>query len=263
LRDDQVTIPNIEKAFRQIQDAVKGRPQDTVVLFLAGHTDTDSRNEQFCLLLPEFSFQGAPPLPPVLDNDPLRVATRGNIGGSSFATRVGEPGVLPYVVLYNRLSRLEALQRLIIVDACQAAAILDDPAVRNIQRLVENGSRKARNSYLLAARRGEPANEADALKHGLLTYTLLKGLKAPGLEVVPQIPREIAGQPSADLNRDTSETLPRIARLFPQVLMRAGGQLPAESPIRPDPAGSGAPELEAKVKVQASDTSFPLIELPR
>jgi WD40 repeat protein/uncharacterized caspase-like protein len=268
LIDKNVTLSNIENAFRRIRDAVKGRPQDTVVLFLAGHTDTDTKNEQFCLLLPDFPFQGAPPVEPLQGDDPLQVATRGNIGSGMFSTKIGEKGVLPYVVLYNRLARLDALQRLIIIDACQAEAILEDPAVRNIQRLVEKGSRSARNSYLLAARRGEPANEADALKHGLLTYTLLHGLKAPGLEIIPAALGGFPGKPTADLNLDgivtsdelaiyAEDALPKLASLFPQVVIRAGN---APLPQAGKDA-AGPPTLESKVKLQSAETSFPLIQL--
>ncbi len=270
LVDTNVTTEKIDNAFRQIREAVKGRPQDTVVLFLAGHTDTDNRNEQFCLLLPDFPFEGAPPPDPIRSNDPLQVASRGNVGGSTFSTRVGARGVLPYSVLYHRLTRLDALQRLIIVDACQAAAIRDDPAVRNIQRLVDKGSRSARNSYLLAARRGEPASEADVLKHGLLTYTLLHGLRATGLEQIPAELGGFPGKPTADRNLDgvvssaelaeyAEDSLPRLARLFPQLVTRAGNPGLGKGQTSVD----GSPDLEERGKLQSTDDAFPLIELPR
>ena len=264
LIDRDVTPDNVDDAFRKLRDAVKGRPEDTVVLFIAGHTDTDTESDQFCLLLPDFPFDMAP-------RPPGDVTVRGNPGLGAFRTRAGSPDVLPYVVLYNRLARLDALQRLVIVDACQAGAILEDPAVRNIQRLVERGSRKARNSYLLAARRGEPANEADALEHGLLTYTLLQGMGAPGLKRIPDDLGGFPGRPSADLNNDgwitsdelvayTEEALPRLARIFPQIVARAGK---APTPPVPGPDPAGAPDLEKKLKLQASGSSFPLIAVPK
>ena len=274
LTDEDVTPERVDNAFRRLRDAVKGKPEDTVVLFLAGHTDTDIESEQFCLLLPDFPFEGAPA--PALD-----VAIRGNpglpqrgnagAGAGSFRTKVGGKGVFPYVLLYNRLARLEALQRLVIVDACQAGAILEDPAVRNIRRLVDRGSRKARNSYLLAARRGEPANEADALEHGLLTYTLLQGMGATGLKRIPDDLGGFPGRTNADRDGDglvtsdelvayTDETLPKLARMLPQLVMRAGNAPPA--PV-PGPNPDGTPELEQKLKLSASDASFPLIALPR
>ena len=66
--------------------------------------------------------------------------------------------------------RLDALNRLVIVDACQAEAILADPQVNAIRKWMEMGSRKARTSYLMATRRGEPGLEVEPLRHGLFTY---------------------------------------------------------------------------------------------
>ncbi|WP_435009945.1 caspase family protein [Tundrisphaera lichenicola] len=268
LIDDQVTEPEIEKAFRRLRDAVRGHPEDTVVLFLAGHTDTDEAANQFCLLLPRFPF---PVGPPAIANVVARgngVGVRGNVGDAQGGVKVGDPQVLPYVILYNRLARLEALQRLVIVDACQAGAILDDPAVARVRKNVEWGSRKARNSYLLAARRGEPANEVDALEHGLLTYTLLRGMGADHLKPIPADLGGFPGPISADLNLDglvssdelvsfTDEALPRLARMFPQVVIRAGGA------VGLSPTASNSPELESRLRIQSDDDSFPLVVLPK
>lgn len=260
LVDDKVTEPNIDAAFLQVREAVRGRPQDTVVLFIAGHTDTDDDSDQFCLLLPRFPF----PAEPVAGAGAPGFALRGNVGPGGPRARVGDPNVLPYVILFNRLARVEALHRLIVIDACQAGAIRSDPAVRNIQRLVDRGARRARNSYLLAARRGEPANEADALGHGLLTYTLLRGMGATGLRPIPDDLGGFPGPPSADLDGDgfvssnelvayTDQSLPRLARLFPELVRRAGGPLPAAGP---------PPELEKDVTIRAAEESFRLIPHP-
>ncbi len=233
---------------------------DTVVLFLAGHTDTDTASDQFCLLLPDFPFQTRPPPPAGALNLAARgidggVVPRGNAAGGGFRAKVGSPHVLAYASLYNRLAHLEALQRMVIIDACQAGAILDDPAVKSLQRVVERGSRKARNSYLLAARRGEPANEADALEHGLLTYTLLQGMGAPGLKKIPPDLGGFPGGPSADLNKDglvtsdelvayADDALPRLAQMFPQLVTRAGSTPPARPQAIP-PARWRAFRLQA------------------
>ncbi|WP_435019368.1 PQQ-binding-like beta-propeller repeat protein [Tundrisphaera sp. TA3] len=265
LTDDQVTEARVRDAFLRLSEAVKGHPEDTVVMFLAGHTDTDDRLDQFCLLLPEYPF-GDPPATGV----PIEVALRGNVrgeaAGGTGTTRVGDPNVLAFSAIYARLARLESLQRLVIVDACQAGAILNDPMVRKIQRLAETGSRKTRNSYLLAARRGEPATEADALQHGLLTYVLLKGMGADGLRTIPP---ELGGYPgpaSADLDRDgvvstselaryTDETLPRLTQVFPQMVLRAGGASA--------PTGGLAPtaEQEKALRLQSAEAAFPLISI--
>ncbi len=63
LLDDEVDLAAIDAAFRKLRDAVQGHPEDAVVLFLAGHTDTDEKAGQFCLLLPGFPFAGEAPRP--------------------------------------------------------------------------------------------------------------------------------------------------------------------------------------------------------
>ncbi len=268
LTNEEVTEERIVDAFRRLRDAVEKKPDDTVVLFLAGHTDTDVEANQFCLLLPQFEFQAAPPgaLNLAARGNP-GVAARGIAGGGGFHAKADGKNVMAYSVLYNRLARLDALQRLVIIDACQAGAILEDSAVRNLQRVVERGSRKARNSYLLAARRGEPANEADALEHGLLTYTLLRGMGAKGLKPVNPPP----GPRSADLNADgmvtsdelvayADDVLPRLAKMFPELVTRAGGNAPLAVPNAEE---AGSPALEQRMKIQSAEASFPLIAVPQ
>lgn len=61
LTDNQVNARNIADAFTQLGREVRGRPQDTVVLFLAGHTGVFD-NERFCLLLPKYPFPVNAPL---------------------------------------------------------------------------------------------------------------------------------------------------------------------------------------------------------
>ena len=146
---------------------VRGRPQDTVVLFLAGHTGVFD-NERFCLLLPKYPFPA---------DAPLMVAARSANPPSPPGAKVAPDDFLPYSTLAANLMRLDALNRLVIVDACQAEAILVDPQVAAIQKWMEIGSRRARTSYLMAARRGEPALEVEPLGHGLFTYTLLRGMR--------------------------------------------------------------------------------------
>ena len=262
LTDDQVTEAGVRAAFVRLDAAVRGRPEDTVVLFLAGHTDTDLASDQFCLLLPDFPFEGTTTTEGRVD-----LAIRGRSPSGAGTTRVGDPEVLPFLTLYRRLARLEALQRLVIVDACQAGSILDDPSVRRIQRLVESGARKTKNSYLLAARRGEPAAEAEALRHGLLTYVLLRGMGAPGLLPIPDALGGYPGPPSADRDGDhvvstaelvayTDDALPKLARIFPQMVLRAGGQAPQSGEFTPPPSD------EAALRLQSAEATFPLVTIP-
>ena len=70
-----------------------GRPQDTVIVFLAGHSGV--RGDRLGLLL-------------------------------SRETAADRPEVLPYGEVLRNLTHLDALKRLVIIDACDAGAILDD-----------------------------------------------------------------------------------------------------------------------------------------
>ena len=171
---------------------------------------------------------------------------------------------LPYAAIYRNLVRLGALQRLVVIDACQAGAIADDRGVRLIQRLVDGGSRRAKTAYLLAARRGEPTGEVSALKHGLLTYAMLRGMAAPGLETVPGLtaldqPRDADADgdgviTTAELRTYTDWAVARLAETFPTLAMRQG-----DSPRGPAPRAN----LDQQPRVEASDVSFPLVPLPR
>jgi hypothetical protein len=138
LENNAVSEAAIDDAFVAIREQVKDHPEDTVVIFMAGHADMI--NGRFVLLLPSFRF--APGV------------ARGPVDPDS---------VLPYVALYRNIARLGALQRLVLIDACQAEAIVDDPGVRQILSLVDGSAQRARTAYLLAARHGEPAGESGAL----------------------------------------------------------------------------------------------------
>jgi WD40 repeat protein len=253
LPDTQVNQENVEKAFDEVAHRVEDRPQDTVVVFLAGHTAVFDA-QRFCLLLPAFPF------PP---DEPLQAVARDLVPQSNLLERINPDHVLPYSLIAANLMRLKALNRLVIVDACQAEAILDDPQVVEIQKWMEIGSRRARTSYLMAARRGEPALQVDPLHHGLFTYTLLRGMGAIDPQGEPVEVAKLNLRPNADYDGDgilsTSELgtyvkqyLPEIARLFPEMVRRE-----ARLPVR----GQAPPlaKLEQRALLQAVDVSFPLV----
>ncbi|MBY0396831.1 MAG: caspase family protein, partial [Thermoleophilia bacterium] len=163
--DGDVSAAGVNADFRRLAEDV--RPQDTVVVFLAGHTGVFKAG-RFCLLLPSYPFPAEAPV--------LAMARDAFDGDDGTGEEVDDRHVLPYGLIETNLMRLKALNRLVIVDACQADAIFDDQQVRNIRRWMEVRSRRARTSYLMAARRGEPALEYEGLQHGLFTYALLRGL---------------------------------------------------------------------------------------
>jgi len=251
IKNREVSETKVNEAFEKIRDRVRNRPEDTVAVFLAGHADL--LDGQFHLLLSTFPFD---------QNDPKTGRPRQGTAALDLASN----SLLPYVAVYRNLSRLGALQRVVMIDACQAEAIEDDPGIRVIQELVDTQSQKAKTAYLLAARRGEPAGEVAALAHGLMTYSILKGLGDSQLETVKELTL-FDELPTADQNRDglvttdelrwyTGLTVPRLADSFPALVMRTGASN-SSTQIRP------TANLGQKATVQASSVSFPLVELPK
>ena len=259
LSDDKVNPTEIENAFDQIAAQVEEHPQDKVVVFLAGHTGVFGTN-RFCLLLPRFPF------PP---EEPELVAARGAAPEQAANALLDPETVLPYSFVAVQLMRLKALDRLVIVDACQAEAILQDEQVAAIQEWMEIQNRKSRTSYLMAARRGEPAIEVDPLGHGLFTYTLLRGLGAIGSPKGsrPESPR-LALPANADfdgdgvlttveLNSYVKQHLGEIARVFPDLVASAR----REAGLNPDKPGFSTSRLIQHPTLQSFGSSFPLVPL--
>jgi WD40 repeat protein len=243
LTNEQISEDRVNEAFAQVRDRVKGRPEDTVVVFMAGHADT--LDNRFYLLLPSFPFRDAP-------------NGAGAAAPPPFA--LGADATLGYTAVYRNIARLNALQRLVMIDACQAEAIGDDPGVRQIQKLIDGGAQRAKTAYLLAARRGEPANEQAALQHGLMTYTLLRGMGDSNLESIPGL-SIFDDLPNADRDKDgkvttdelrwyADQAIPKLASNFPLLVQRAGA-----GPIRP------TANLQQNPRIQAAGASFPLVEV--
>jgi hypothetical protein len=264
LPEAELNVDTVEAAFERIARRVLDRPQDTVVVFLAGHTGVFNP-QRFCLLLPSFPFRPQAPIP---QGEPVLVAARDAPVDAELGARIDSRFVLPYSAIALNLMKLKALNRLVIVDACQAEAILEDDQVRSIQKWMEVSSRRARTSYLMAARRGEPALEIEPLAHGLFTYTLLLGMGAISPQGEPAEIKTLNLPPNADFDHNgilsTSEldayvkqALPEIAAVFPQVfavkraaaVTRAGRQAPTSEP------------LDQALRLQSAETSFPLVPL--
>jgi WD40 repeat protein/uncharacterized caspase-like protein len=265
LHGANINRQNIERVFADVARQVANRPQDTVVVFLAGHTGVFDP-QRFCLLLEDFPFP---------ENEPIQVAQRDFVPTSDENDKIPDRFVLPYSTIEASLARLRALNRLVIVDACQAESILDDPKVRAIRKWMERSTRRARTSYLMAARRGEPALEAAKLSHGLFTYALLRGMQAV---VTADEPKEVKSLPlpgNADFNRDgivstdeldayTRQVLPLLSSVFARGVTRSPrGVESREGPSQPASNG-GAPapaQQPAELRVQGAEASFPLVPL--
>ena len=146
-----------------------------------------------------------------------------------------EPALL-YATVCRKLSQLQALRRLVVIDAGPGA----EPAgsnVRDVQRLVDDGSRRARASYILAVPRSDPAQVATSLGHGLLPYVLLRGFGAEGGSAAPDLPA-FRTWPTADLDRDgivtTEEIRAFVEAAFPELASRypEAGASPGSTPAR-------------------------------
>ena len=247
LTNDEVRLDVVEKALREIRD--RAQPEDTVVVFLAGHTDI-RRDDRFCLLLDHFPF--APGALEPNQRGPIRAAK--NASDADIADTL-----LPYAAIYRTLARLNARNRLVVIDACQAGAIFDDPAVARIRRKADDGAHQARTSYLLAARSGEPANEASELKHGLLTYLMLAGMGADDLEAAPG---EAFG--TADLDGDSLVTTEELRQYLdinlPILAARVAAGLQRRNPQRRGPR----PDTEAKAaKIEGGTAAFPVARVSK
>jgi hypothetical protein len=174
-----------------------------------------------------------------------------------------EEAILQYRRIDFNLSKVDALQRVVIVDACESEAIFDD--VRNrraFRHSAERDARVARTSYILATRRGERAGETSALEHGLLTYALLRGMGKPDLRPIPDL-KIFQDCPTADFNRDgwieTAELQEYARRTIPALAERFPGLLRG-----PDQARSGASEADATLSPGFDKSaSFPLVKSPR
>ncbi len=261
LKDDAVTPKSVREAFATIRKEVKGHPEDTVVVFLAGHTDvltTPDKQSLYSLLLPNFPFP---------ETDPARAVLR----GTGVAAEIPAPdgAYLPYALIYRDLTSLDAIQRLVIVDACQAAAVLDDPGVRLVEQLkaMDREARPSRTSYFLASRRGEPAGEPPVLKHGLLTYVLLQGMGAPGLAPPPaNIINPFVENPTADLDGDGTITTRELRRFVDLTMPRLAETMPnrlrTPRPLDQAKQTPREPQPFDDPRLSANGPSFPLITVP-
>ncbi|MEO0823561.1 MAG: hypothetical protein AAF074_24480, partial [Pseudomonadota bacterium] len=125
------------------------RPQDTAVLFLSGHARTVGSEWYF---LPQ----------ELADLADEREVVRVGISGDALA---------------EALIRVPARRILVIVDSCQAGAVLAPFEVFGQRRALHALKRRAGVVVIAATRADQLALEYGLLGHGLLTFSLLEGLQ--------------------------------------------------------------------------------------
>jgi WD40 repeat protein len=156
LVDERATKANIRAALAAI--AKKARPQDTVVVFLAGHGT--ALGQRYYFIPHEF---------------------RGRAGVSS-EEDVRRQGLSDDELVHDWLCAVPAQKRVLIFDTCHSGAAVGkrgrDPF--GLREQVVRLSRSTGVFLITGAAVGEEAQEVDELGHGVLTYALLAGLRAVG-----------------------------------------------------------------------------------
>jgi hypothetical protein len=152
--DGQVTRKGIENALEEVAKAAQ--PQDTLVVFLAGHGTTIGQRYYF---IPH-DFQ------PKADKVEDDIREQGIAGD----------------VLGDWVEKVPALKRVLIFDTCQSGSALPvsrtarDPFA--FRGALERLSHSRGFFTIAASAASESAQEIPELKHGMLTYALLAGAGA-------------------------------------------------------------------------------------
>lgn len=216
MTDDQVSLQAIDaELIRLRRQGIN--PEDTVIVYFSGHARI--QDDRFQFLLP-----GA---------DPNLAAPQPSYPVSS---------------LYRRLSAVDSLNRLVIIDSCQTERIGNDPSMLRARQTIRDPD-KARIHFILASRNATRTGEAVPLEHGVLTYAILHGLGDPDLPGPDQL-RGLRGPAfapppprRADLDGDgivlSSEVdayawnmIPNLLTRMPEIVLRGPkvDALPQEQP---------------------------------
>jgi len=231
LVDEQATKPNILKAVRRA--AEKAQPQDTLLVFLAGHGVMV--DQQYYFLPHEFRRQA-----------------------EMFELDVRQQGLLS-ADLGDALAAVPALKRMVVFDTGQSggkaglARTARDPFA--FRGAVERLSRSQGVFTIAAAAVSDRGQEVPALGHGVLTYALLAGLRAAAggplkerwiepsdedrvarvLEWygfasthVPRLSKELFGQPSQEVQLGGAG-----GTSFPVLPLSASAELPQTATAKP------------------------------
>jgi hypothetical protein len=154
LLDDQATRAGIHEVLKKV--ASQTRPQDTLVLFLAGHGTMVGQRYYF---VPHELRRKAD----MLEDDIRHQA-------------------IPADELSDDLGTARALKRMLILDTCASggalAVAMKGRSGFALRGAIERLSRTQGIFTIAAASASEEAQEARQLGHGVLSYALLAGLKA-------------------------------------------------------------------------------------
>ncbi len=154
LLDDQATKSGIHEALKRA--AMQTRPQDTLIIFLAGHGSMVGQRYYF---VPHELRRKAE----TLEDDIRRQA-------------------VPADAISDDLGAAKALKRVLVFDTCASGGALALASKGRsgfaLRGAIERLSRTQGIFTIAAASASEEAKEAKQLGHGVLSYALLAGLKA-------------------------------------------------------------------------------------
>lgn len=209
--DQQPTRENLEAAFSQLKDA---QPQDVVMLYMAGHGMTFAGEYYY----PTAEFGDHESL-----DDKVTRSERA-LSGDEIRSWLLESG---------------AGKRVMILDTCESggvdaagesAALASRSADQTRAQALEDLHDRTGVFMLAGASAGRVSYEASRFGHGVLSYTLLQGLRGPALidndlvdigqlflyaqRQVPELARGIGGvqEPQVKLPRDGSVVIGRLSR---------------------------------------------------
>jgi hypothetical protein len=150
LLNDQATGANIRSLFDDV--ARKTQPQDTLLIYLAGHGDTAGG---------EWFFIPHNALTPEIETDLRR-------DGISNA------------VIIDVIKRCKAQKVFVMIDACKSGKLI--PTMRGLddRRALVQLARSTGTYIVSASTDQQYAAEVRELGHGIFTYTLLEGLQGKG-----------------------------------------------------------------------------------
>ena len=146
LLNEKATLDNVRQSFAEVEK--KARPQDVIVVYLAGHGDTLENVWYF------------------IPHDVPNPEDEGALKNGGFSS----------LELAQALQRIKAQKVFVMIDACKAGGAL--VALRGVEdrKAIMQLSRST-GTYIIAAATGEQlASEVKQLGHGVFTYVLLQGL---------------------------------------------------------------------------------------
>lgn len=144
------TRDGFERVFQEV--AKESKPEDVLVLFLAGHGTNDGDLYAYLTKEAEMTENGIP-----------------------------EKGAITSDDLREWLGKIKANHRVVVLDTCSAAALADGLASSGGARAV-NFLGSDQNLHLLMGCAADAQSfESASYGHGLLTYSLLLGLSGPAL----------------------------------------------------------------------------------